>query len=416
MPRPFQIFGHGDLEDQFLNRFLQEVRPKVHGKSVDYILNVNDEDFIEHIATSLSVEVPIIDLENRTVSHYEKMVRPEDFPDNTYFRSSGPFPHHAIVFRYPISGDPEILQYAPMNGYRWCHDCYIDDGDICFDVLERGRPSETVLAEWTQAENYFRTNYTNIVKQCESHTERVRQTASQFIRERKVQFLRENNYMAAMGIPLKKNPNMPGTFAIPKPDMRRKIVPAPVVTETGYKAEPTLQERDYQQILQIIHGAGRAMEQHPSLYRDKDEESIRDLFLFQLAPHYEGSTTGETFNAAGKTDILMSWQGGNAFVAECKFWTGPAAFVDKAGDPGPISQLLHYLTWRDSKTALLTFVRNKEITPVTEQVSRLVSEHPNFLRMEIERDESWIEYRFHLNGDKNREMKMAVMLFHLPEA
>lgn len=303
-----------------------------------------------------------------------------------------------------------------MNGYRWSYDCYLDDGDICFDVLERGRPPETVLADWTQSESYLRTNYSNIVKQCDSHTERVRQTASQFIRERKVQFLRENNYMTALGIPLKKNPNMPRTFAIPKPEMRRKIVPAPVVTEKGFKAEPTLQDQDYQEIQQIIHDAGRAMEQHPSLYRDKDEESIRDLFLFQLAPHYEGSTTGETFNAAGKTDILMKWQGGNAFVAECKFWTGPAAFTDKPGDLGPISQLLSYLTWRDSKTALLLFVRNKEISPVIEQVRNLVSLHPNFLRVETVRDESWVDYRLHLNGDTNREMKMAVMLFHLPEA
>jgi hypothetical protein len=273
-----------------------------------------------------------------------------------------------------------------------------------------------VLAEWTQAETYFITNYRNLVSQCERHTERVRQAASQLLRERKSQFLRENAYMAALGIPLKKNKSLPSTFVIPKTEMRRKIVPAPVVTDKGFRAEPTLQERDYQDIKRIIHDAGRTMEQHPSLHRDKDEEAIRDLFLFALAPHYEGSTTGETFNAAGKTDILMKWQGGNAFVAECKFWAGAAAFTDKRGDLGPISQLLSYLTWRDSKTALLMFVRNKEISPVVEQVRGLVREHPNFLREEIVRDESWIDYRLHLNGDKNREMKMAVMLLHLPEA
>lgn len=416
MTRQFMIFGHGDLEDKFLNRLFQIVGPRVHGKSVDYILNVNAEEFIEHIVTELSVDVPFINFENLTVSHYEKMVSPKDFPRGRDFRSAGSFPHHAIVFRYPITGDSEILQYAPMNGYRWAHDCYIDDGDLCFDILERGRPPETVLADWTQSENCLRTNYTNMVQQCDSHTERVRQAASQFIRERKEQFLRENNFMAALGIPLKKNPNMPSTFAIPKPEIRRKIVPAPVVTEKGYKPEPTLQDRDYQDILQVIHDAGRAMEQHPSLYKDKGEESIRDLFLFQLAPHYEGSATGETFNAAGKTDILMKWQGGNAFVAECKFWTGPAAFADKPGELGPISQLLSYLTWRDSKTALLIFVRNKEISPVIEQVRNLVVLHPNFRQEETVRDESWVDYRLHLNGDKNREMKMAVMLFHLPEA
>ena len=40
----------------------------------------------------------------------------------------------------------------------------------------------------------------------------------------------------------------------------------------------------------------------------------------------EGQATGETFNAAGKTDILLRIDGKNVFIGECKFWKGPKAF------------------------------------------------------------------------------------------
>lgn len=65
-----------------------------------------------------------------------------------------------------------------------------------------------------------------------------------------------------------------------------------------------------------------------------------------------GSATGETFNKKGKTDILLRHAGNNAFVGECKFWKGEKSFLST------IDQLLGYLTWRDSKTAVIMFVKN----------------------------------------------------------
>ncbi len=57
----------------------------------------------------------------------------------------------------------------------------------------------------------------------------------------------------------------------------------------------------------------------------------------------EGTASGETLSGAGKTVILIRWQGSVLFVAEYKVWTGAKA-VGPAIDP-----LLSYLTWRDSR-------------------------------------------------------------------
>ena len=116
----------------------------------------------------------------------------------------------------------------------------------------------------------------------------------------------------------------------------------------------------YNDVLKVIYDSGKNMEKKPALYIGKDEEGLRDQFLFVLETRYEGTTaTGETFNRSGKTDIILKYakDASNLFVAECKFWHGASEFL------AAISQLFdRYLTWRDSKAALLMFVKNKDFS------------------------------------------------------
>jgi hypothetical protein len=85
------------------------------------------------------------------------------------------------------------------------------------------------------------------------------------------------------------------------------------------------------------------IDRSPSSFITLDEEAIRTHFLLQLNGHYEGNASGETFNASGKTDILIKVDNKNIFIAECKFWDGVKKFNEA------IDQLLGYLSWRDSK-------------------------------------------------------------------
>ena len=95
------------------------------------------------------------------------------------------------------------------------------------------------------------------------------------------------------------------------------------------------------------------MERSPKVFSKASEEVIRDHYLVQLNGQYEGSATGETFNGAGKSDILIREGNANLFIAECKVWHGQAHFVQA------ISQLFSYLTWRDTKSAIIVFNRNQ---------------------------------------------------------
>lgn len=112
-------------------------------------------------------------------------------------------------------------------------------------------------------------------------------------------------------------------------------------------AEPELEEVEYQHILSIIETMAKTMERDPDAFRAVSEEHLRTMFLVPLNSQYEGHASGETFNYNGKTDILIRSGDRNIFIAECKYWGGPAVLT------ATINQLLGYLSWRDSKAAII---------------------------------------------------------------
>ena len=95
------------------------------------------------------------------------------------------------------------------------------------------------------------------------------------------------------------------------------------------------------------------------------------------------------------------------FVAECKFWHGGAEFL-KA-----ISQLFdRYLTWRDSKAALIVFVTNKDFTNVLKTIKSEIKAHPYFVKETGVRGESSFSYIFHLPQDNNKHVYFEILAFH----
>jgi hypothetical protein len=172
-------------------------------------------------------------------------------------------------------------------------------------------------------------------------------------------------------------------------------------------AEPALSNSAFEKIQKIIQYAFIAAEQHPRAYRGKGEEDLRDHLLTVLRTHYPNST-GESFNKKGKTDILIRHEASNIFVGECKFWNGLKAFHKT------IDQVLGYLTWRDSKAAIICFVDKKEFNPVMDQVSSGTSRHPCFIRLESRKAESWLRFEFRLKSDSTRNVHLAVLCFHFP--
>ena len=164
-------------------------------------------------------------------------------------------------------------------------------------------------------------------------------------------------------VPLKKS-----DFATTHIPLQRRIVPV----AKSYNNEPIycISEDEYKFILETIKHNGSTYERTPASYKSMQEEDLRNTLLAALNGMYQGNANGEAFRHNGKTDICIEKDNRAAFVAECKMWTGQAT-VSAA-----VKQLDGYLTWRDCKTALIYFVRNKDFLTVVENAKKALSELP----------------------------------------
>lgn len=172
--------------------------------------------------------------------------------------------------------------------------------------------------------------------------------------------------------------------------------------------QPALTSDEYEGILGTLRNMVRVMEQHPSAFENMCEEHLRAHFLVQLNGQYGGAATGETFNFQGKTDILMRVDGRNVFIAECKFWHGEQQLLET------IDQHLSYLSWRDTKSAILVFNRNANFSDVVKKIAAAVPSHRFFSSDLGKLDETSFRYIFRHPNDADRKCVVTVMVFDIP--
>lgn len=106
----------------------------------------------------------------------------------------------------------------------------------------------------------------------------------------------------------------------------------------------------------------------------------------QAQPIYAGQPFFSESNAPTtnpKADILLRHEHSNIFVAEFKIWKGPKVGLET------LTQLISYLTWCDSKTAVVFFVPNKNFSEVLETSKATISHHPNYLGSANPSSETW---------------------------
>lgn len=401
-----RIFGEAELSG-FLEGYLHQLKQEVHNEEKNKLLNVNEEDYINYLAENHSIDPLEILWDDISISDHEEMIRAEYFPGDFHVRTGGAYPKQVITYHVPFTGLGRLLTLAPSSRLMWSTDVKVHGNSFSFDIINWRDNPDDIKREADQALRNIRQQSENVAREVAQYNGGLRRHAEDVFKARKAQLLKQSNLLESLGVPVKKAAQVAGTFAVPAVK-KKTIIEKPKSSATPYKPEPALDESIYKDILKICHDAGVEIERHPSIYQGKDEETLRDHFLMVLAPHFE-STTGETFNKNGKTDILIRHENSNVFVGECKFWRGPKQHAET------IDQLLGYLTWRDSKAAILYFIPTKQLEPVFDALRKTTPEHGCFVKDKGSFAQGWFDYRFHLPGDETRSVEVAILCFHFPK-
>jgi len=400
----------GNNFNSFAEQTRNNIANEINSQSDNYILNINIDDYTAHLTQKYSLDIPEFHFDNVSVDSVEKDIPGDRFPrwEFTIDDTRRTFRKEVFIYHIPYTGNIDLLQLLPnlMTHTK------IDERQRCvlIEIINFYNNPERIKSEYNQEVEYLNGNYQNIRNNCSAFNNRLESFIKDSIENRKQQILKKNSLLSSLGVPIRKREDIAETFSIPNPRLKEKIIVKPIVHDNNFKPEPALDDSNFLKILKIINDVGKNFERLPSTYKGKREEDIRDHILLVLDPNFElGSAGGETFNKTGKTDILLRYDSSVVFVGECKYWKGEKMFLKT------IDQLLGYLTWRNSKVAVINFVQNNEFSDVLEKVKTSIKTHTNYLKELKANDETWFNYKFHLNGDRNREIDLAVISFHLPK-
>ena len=388
------LFVH-QIENRTRGRQPQILR-EIDSYDVDDFRNTDEAELIAYFIDKFSlVDVPQLDVSNPWV----------EASGESPASSSG----HYVIFGVPYSGDPELFQYHGSHRYLKNWDVEIKAGHILLRYSNAGMDSERLKQGLEQDLNQIVEMLGWLKQDCDRWNDVLSQVVKDRVRWRKERLAQQSKVIQGLDLPIKRRADMPKTFDTPVKRRPRPVPQRPAVKpEKATPPEPILNDGEYEYILGIVEHLSQAIERSPETFARMDEENIRDVILVDLNGHYQGSATGETFNAEGKTDILIRADGRNAFIAECKFWRGQKKLQEA------IDQILGYLTWRDTKTSLIVFNKNVGFTKVLDTIWNEVPKHPAFKKELRAVSETQRRYSFRQKNDPERELFMAVQVFDIP--
>lgn len=235
----------------------------------------------------------------------------------------------------------------------------------------------------------------------------ISSTVKQIVEMRRARAKNADNVQAGLKFKLQSREQAP---PLNMPVQRKKIsAPNFPMPSLETKSEPHLSNAKYEEILHVLRDMSVVLERNPAAFSEMDEETLRFQFLLSLNGQFETDARAEVFNHKGKTDILITENGKNVFIAECKFWRGENSFRET------VDQLLSYLSWRDTKAAIILFNRSKNFSQVLNLIPNVVARHDQYVKsLSGSQSETEFRYLFRRNDDAQRHVYITVLAYDVP--
>jgi hypothetical protein len=388
----------------------ERIKAEVRGEPEGYVRDADAEQWAEYLAEKHASEPPVLAREQQQVQDLGEREVDATGMDGITFKPSEwgrPIIRPGREFRLviPVEGDAELLRYGPAGGVEPV-EAHLEEGVIYRRwawPIELG--SKALDDKINQVVGALQSGAATVAAEVEKHNAALPKFAAKVIAERRQELERHREFLAGLSVPVQRREDAPKPFS-PPPIVRRK--PHGRLTPKPEPVSGPALGQFYEDILDVIRPTGRAMERVPADFADRHEDRLRDHLLVALNAQYQGQATGETFNHAGKTDLLLRVQDHNAFIGECKWWSGVRG-LGKA-----LEQLLGYSTWRDSRLALIFFVRAQDPTAIVQKAGTALAERAEFDGWEPISHEKELRCRIRWPNDPGRTAVLTLLFFHVP--
>lgn len=409
------LFQGGDL------RLALEAQGQKMGHAVDAepeesLKQADHQEWAEALAHHFAVAPPALRADDVWMEPVKEITidvsgdRRRDFSD-AYSELARAFPGYRIVVHVPFDGEADVFKLRPSQFTTNPPRGRVSGHDVLL-TIEYPRDSQPGIDG--AAQNFIDTvgRWLDFARtDIASFNAGLAERALQKISGRNQRLQQRDLHLAQSKIPVRRAGESGKKTYIPDVLVRRPAPSLPTTRADDKRPtlEPALDARVFEHILGVIRMHGRQMEQSPGTYVALGEEDRRQTLVATLNTHYEGRAHAEAFNVQGKTDILIRHEGRNLFICECKFWSGQEGFT------ATIDQLFSYTGWRDTKLAIVMFVRERGLAAILKKAAAALERHECFVGWRAASGETELRAEMHWPGDSERHAHLNVFLVHTPE-
>lgn len=314
---------------------------------------------------------------------------------------------HRYTLEIPFEGDKDLFYTQGSTFSTNPPRGTVRDGLLTTTIVEREPNAEELNQQFDRFLSDVQQHLGWLKREVETWNAAIAGEVATLVHYRREKAEQAGSVASALKFGVRQRSDKASTF-VATVSQRKKITPQLPSAKPGAPPEPALSEEMYRAILDTLKQMSHVMERSPHAYATMDEETLRFQFLVPLNANFEGEARAEVFNYNGKTDILITVRGKNIFIGECKFWKGAKSLSET------VDQILRYLSWRDTKCAILLFNRNRQFSQVLAQVRPTLEEHPQFVSFDGSRDETELSFTFNRPDDPERKLKLTVLAFDIP--
>lgn len=311
------------------------------------------------------------------------------------------------TFGVMFSGDKNLFRVKPsrynLHVFEAYFSNYLNNELLCFDI--EYHDDSSLKEVFNRNKDYLFFMVENVNKDIEKYNLEIKQKIFRLYDFYESKFNNENDLLENLGVEVLENKSNFKEYFIPFKD---KIKYRDDLSDYNDEEKVVLGNANYERILNEIYLFGSEFEKFPDVYSNHNEEELRSILVSHLNGLCVDSVTAETFNKKGKTDILIAHNSNILFIAECKIWRGPKKYLEA------ITQLLGYLRWKDTKSALIIFVKGKNFSNILNKIEDVTMDHPNYISSRNKPHKNYFRFIMAAENNKDIRIELGVLLFYLP--
>jgi hypothetical protein len=310
-----------------------------------------------------------------------------------------------VTVHLPFEGDQDLLQVSPTTQNFNPPQAHVRDREVRLEWEGRAGEVAQVQGWLGQVTSQMKTYAAWSKQDCDGFNTNLEGLLASWLKARRDHLEKNRQLVSALDIPIGRKPT-PATDLVPVPKRRPIHVHQAAAVTREVPRELRISDADYVAIIEQLSSARGLLERQPETFSAMGEEALRDILLVILNNQF-GPAVGEMFSRKGKTDIVIIKERGPVFIAECKIWSGEKAFSEA------IEQLLGYLVWRDTKAAMVVFVRERDVTGITQKALAALAGHARHVSNGAPIGDVPTEI-LHQEGDPRRHIRVALLIVPIP--